>query len=61
MPAVTEMARVRRDIDALVDAADLDLRPGSKTPMRPSAKQALRAEIEHCMQALDELRNRLTG
>jgi hypothetical protein len=61
MPATTEMAKLKRDLTALVEAADLDLRQGSRTPMRPSERRALRSEIEKCMQELDELRTRLAG
>jgi len=61
MPAVNEMARLKRDVEALVQAVNLDLRPGSKSPMPQGERRSLRSEIETCMQSLDELRNRLTG
>ena len=61
MPATTEMARLQRDIRALIDAVNLDLRPGSKTPMTPAERRAIKSEIEKGMQALDELATRLMG
>lgn len=61
MPAATDILRVRRSIDELVASVALDLRPGSKTAMTPIQRRALKAEIESCMQALDELNARLSG
>ena len=61
MPAGTEIACLKRDIEALVQAVNLDLRPGSKTAMTASQKRALKSEIQQAMQALDELATRLTG
>lgn len=61
MPAGTEMARLKRDIEALEQAVSLDLRPGSKTAMTASQKRALKSEIQRAMQSLDELATRLTG
>jgi hypothetical protein len=61
MPANTEMARLKRDIEALVAAVNLDLRPGSKTAMSASQKRSLKSEIQMSVQALDELATRLTG
>jgi hypothetical protein len=60
MPAGTEVAKLTRDVKALIDAVALDLRPGSKTPMPLAERRNIRGEIEKCMQALDELRTRLT-
>ena len=61
MAAINEMARVKREVDALVAAVEIDLRPKSKSPMTPAERRFLRSEIEHCAQRLDELRNRLSG
>lgn len=61
MPATTEMARLQRDIRALIDAVNLDLRPGSKTSMTSAERRAIKSEIEKGMQALDELATRLMG
>ena len=61
MPAGTEMARLKRDIEALVAAANLDLKPGSKTAMSANDKRALKSDIQRCVQELDELATRLTG
>ena len=61
MPAITEMARLKRDLATLVEAIAADLRPGSKSPMSSVQKRTMRAEIEECMQTLDELRSRLAG
>ncbi len=59
MPAANEMARLKREVEALGRAIELDLRPGTKTVMTPSQRRALRSEIEICVQRLDELRSRL--
>ena len=61
MPAVTELARLKRDIATLVEAVAADIRPGSKSPMSSLQRRSMRAELEDCMQQLDELRNRLAG
>ena len=61
MAAINEMARVNREVDALVAAVEIDLRPRSKSPMTPAERRFLRSEIEHCAQRLDELRNRLSS
>jgi len=54
MPAINEAERLRRDVQLLVDAVDLGLRPGTRSPMSPREQWAVRAEIETCMQRLDE-------
>lgn len=61
MAAINEMARVKREVDALVAAVETDLRPKAKAPMTPAERRFLRSEIEHCAQRLDELRNRLSS
>ncbi|HEY0917957.1 hypothetical protein [Devosia sp.] len=60
MAAVNEMARLQREIEALAQAIDLDLRPNSRTAMTGAQRQSLRADIERCLQRLDELRSRLS-
>ena len=61
MAAINEMARVKREVDALVAAVEIDLGPRSKSPITPAERRLLRSEIEHCAQRLDELRNRLSS
>ena len=61
MPAGTEVTRLKRDIEALQQAVNLDLKPGSKTAMTATQRRALKSDIQQCMQALDELSTRLTG
>ena len=61
MPAGTEVTRLKRDIEALQQAVNLDLKPGSKTAMTAIQRRALKSDIQQCMQALDELSTRLTG
>jgi hypothetical protein len=61
MPALNEVARLKRDIATLVEAVSIDLRPGSKSPMSVSDRRALKSELENCVRELDELRTRLTG
>jgi hypothetical protein len=58
---MNEMARVKREIEALVRAVNSDLRPNSKSVIPPNERRALRSEIEICVRELDELRNKLTG
>ena len=58
---MNEMARVKREIEALIRAVNSDLRPSSKSPMPLNERRSLRSEIEICVRELDELRNRLTG
>lgn len=61
MAAVNEVARLKRDVESLKDAIATDLRHGSKSPMSTKDRRAVKSEIEHCMQELDELRTRLTS
>ena len=61
MAAVNEMARVSRDIATLVEVAELELRPNSRSPMKETDRRQLKGDIEACMQQLDELRARLSG
>lgn len=59
MPAINEMVRLKREVEALKGALELDLRPGSRTAMTPVQRRSMRSEIETCIQQLDELRTRL--
>ena len=61
MPAANEVARLKRTVEELRLVVTADLRPGSKQPLTASEKRALRSEIEHSIQVLDELRTRLSG
>jgi len=61
MAASREMARVTREIESLGEAIEADIRRGAKETVSREARQALRSEIEACMQRLDELRGRLAG
>ncbi len=61
MSASSEVARLKRDIQGLVEATNGDLKPGSKSPMNASQKRALKSEIQTCIQTLDELATKLTG
>ena len=58
MAIATEVARLRRATDELVAGVTADLK--SKTGISPVDRTALRAEIERCTQALDELRSKLS-
>ncbi|MEQ1900773.1 MAG: hypothetical protein ABL866_08575 [Devosia sp.] len=60
MAAAFEIARVRREIETLVETTSLDLRPGAKSPLTPAEKRHLRSEIQICIQSLDELATRLS-
>ena len=60
MPAAAEMAKLKREVEALRAAIDLDLRPNSRTAMSPKDRRSIKSEIEACIQDLDELRTRLT-
>ena len=61
MPAETEVAKLRRAVDALTAAVNLDLAPGSRSPMPPKDRRSIKSAIEQSIQELDELRTRLTG
>ena len=61
MAAATEIARLRREIDTLVEVVEQALRPGAKQGLNPSQRRALKSEIQDCMQVLDELSTRLAG
>lgn len=61
MAANIEAARLRRSIAELSAALELDLRPGSKTAMSTAEKRAMKAELQNCMQMLDEISARLSG
>ncbi len=52
-----DMAKLTREIDALEELVAVALR----SRLKDTDRRALRAEIEICVQRLDELRNRLTG
>jgi hypothetical protein len=57
MPAVPEIARLKRDIAELIQAVEIRLK--AKAAMSPGDRQILKSDIEVCMQQLDELRTRL--
>jgi hypothetical protein len=59
MAVGTEVARLKRATDELVDGVNADLK--SKAGMSAAERTSLRVEIERCMQALDELRARLSN
>lgn len=60
MAGSSEIAKLRREIEVLVQLVRQD-RPGAKATMTAKDRRALKAEIEWCIQELDELRTRLTG
>jgi hypothetical protein len=57
MAGVADVTRLNREIDELEERVGAALR--AKVP--GIERRSLRAEIERCMQRLDELRNRLGG
>lgn len=59
MAVATEIARLKRATDELVAGVSADLK--SKGGVSAADRTALRVEIERCMQALDELRSRLSN
>jgi len=59
--ASTEITKLKRDIATLSEAVGIGLKPGSKSPLGPSDRRALKSDIQACMQALDELSTRLSG
>ncbi|HQZ13886.1 MAG TPA: hypothetical protein PK286_13470 [Devosia sp.] len=59
MAVATEIARLRRATDELVAGVTADLR--SKGGISTADRATLRAEIERCTQALDELRGKLSA
>ncbi|WP_417307463.1 hypothetical protein [Devosia sp.] len=60
MPAVSEMSKLKRDIEAL-SAALRPARPGQTLALSDKDRRAIRSEIDSCIRALDELRDRLAG
>jgi hypothetical protein len=58
MALTSEIAKLKRAVDELIAGAEVDLR--SKSGIAPAQRPALRAEIEGCIQALDELRAKLS-
>jgi hypothetical protein len=58
MAVGTEVARLKRATEDLVAGVTADLK--SKAGISPADRTALRAEIERCTQALDELRSKLS-
>lgn len=60
MLAVSEVARLKRDVEQLSAAIRLD-KPGSKSALTLKDRRAIKSEIDWCIQELDELRGRLTG
>jgi hypothetical protein len=60
MPAVTEVARLRRDVEELRKLVDVDLRTTGRSAMTAAQKRTIKSEIEWCIQELDDLRSRLT-
>ena len=59
MAVSSEIAKLKRAIDEFVDGVQVDLR--SKGGLAQAQRAALRAEIEGCMQSLDELRSKLSA
>jgi len=59
MPFGTAMSRLKAALAELETNVRADLR--SKPPISEKDRRAMRSEIEHCMQKLDELRSTLAG
>ncbi len=57
MSVASEIAHLRRAVDAFVAGVNADL--GSRTGLSQSQRSQLRAEIETVTQRLDELRSKL--
>jgi len=58
MAVASEIAKLKRAVDELVEGVEADLR--SRAGIPPGQRASLRAEIEGCTQALDELRAKLS-
>ena len=57
MQASADVARLKREIAALREVAS---RPrGSKAALEPADRRRLRAEVEWCVQQLDDIRSSL--
>ena len=61
MAAATELVRLKREIETLVDVVNQALRPGARPGLSPSQRRLLKSEIQDCMQVLDELGTKLSG
>ena len=61
MLAVSELAKLRRDIEAVSHVLDINLRPNAKSNITEQDRRSAKAEIERSIQTLAELRDRLSG
>jgi hypothetical protein len=61
MLAVSELEKLRRDVAELSHVIDINLRPGSKSSVTEKDRRSVKAEIDRCIQVLDELRDKLSG
>jgi hypothetical protein len=57
MPAFSEIAKLKRDIEDLIEAVEVRLK--AKAGLSTADRQILKSDLEMCMQQLDELRARL--
>ena len=61
MTVAAEMTRLKRDLDSLAEEVAVNTGPRARTPLSPSERRTLKAEIQGLIQRLDELAARLSG
>ena len=60
MSVASELTRLNRDLASLAEEIAVNTGPRAKTPLSPSEKRALKAEMPGLIQKLDELAGRLS-
>lgn len=60
MSVSSELSRLRRDLDSLIEEVDVNTGPRAKMPLSVAEKRSLRAELQGLIQRLDELAGRLS-
>jgi hypothetical protein len=59
--AVSELARLKRDIQSLGEEIATSVGPRPKVPLSPTERRSLKAELQGLIQQLDELAGKLAG
>lgn len=60
MSVAAELSRLKRDLDSLEEEIAVNIGPRAKAPLTDAQKRSLKAEMQGCIQKLDELAGRLT-
>jgi hypothetical protein len=57
MPALTDMIKLRREVESF----QRGFKSGKLTDLKPAERRSIKADLDWCVQSLDELRNQLAG